>query len=64
MNKDLLILMQNSMAHATNIHIANKDGKINTQDVIKTAKEIATAIVEVAGAKKEDTVRKPGQPRR
>jgi cell division protein FtsB len=40
MNKDILILLQNSMAHATQIHLRN-DEKVDTAEVFSTALAIA-----------------------
>lgn len=66
MNKDLIILLQNSMAHATNIAIANKkEGvDIKVEEVLKVAKLIASDLAEVATPISDNLQRKPGEPRR
>jgi hypothetical protein len=67
MNKDLIILLQNSMAHATQIHLHNKKNeKIVAEEVVATAFEIAGALWEAAQSQEEQptsTQRQPGQRR-
>ena len=49
--KDLIILLQNSMSHATQIHLHNsKDSKIDTAEVIETAKQIAREVFKTANS--------------
>lgn len=65
MNKDLIILLQNSMAHATQIHLHNSKGTIDPKDVVATALEIAGELWQVAhqDSAEEKTQRQPGQRR-
>lgn len=49
--KDLIILLQNSMSHATQIHLHNsKDSKVDVAEVIESAKQIAREIFKTANS--------------
>lgn len=52
--RELRIILQNSMAHATNISLHNnKDKKVNPDDVFKMAKEIAMKVATLGEPKCE-----------
>lgn len=62
--RELLILMQNSMAHATKIAISNKKDKdIELEDVVVDALEIAVSVLDKVNNICKETGRKPGESR-
>ena len=60
--RELRIILQNSMAHATKIFLHNsKDKKVNHEDVIKLAKEIAGVVYHFGEPKVERLVNQPNE---
>ena len=55
MNKDLLILLQNSMAHSTAINLRNND-KVDVDKVVDDAIKIATRLMKEATGSENNTV--------